>query len=260
MHEIERHRVILSEVEARPIVTVAHLADVLGASEATVRRDIGFLDKEGKLRRVRGGAEAINPPSDVSLLGRPYSVSQTINTDVKRCIAKAAVDLLSDNMSIMISGGTTTSAMSEYMRGLKLQVLTNSFSIADQLIKKSKCSVTVPSGKIHREQNIILSPFPNDISNHTYADILFIGAYGVNSHGVMETDPQIVQAVMKLINRADQRVLLVDSTKFQNRSSMIICPLSQIDIVITDDGIDNKSKEVIKAAGCRLIIVEKQKQ
>ena len=165
-----------------------------------------------------------------------------------------------ESMLNMINEGKTKLAMSEYMRGLKLQVLTNSFSIADQLIKKSKCSVTVPSGKIHREQNIILSPFPNDISNHTYADILFIGAYGVNSHGVMETDPQIVQAVMKLINRADQRVLLVDSTKFQNRSSMIICPLSQIDIVITDDGIDNKGKEVIESAGCRLIIVKKQKQ
>jgi len=260
MHEIERHRVILSEVDSRPVVTVSSLVEMLGASEATVRRDIALLDKKGLLRRVRGGAESLNPPSDASLVGRPYSVSQTLNTDVKRSIAKAATDLLTDKMSIMISGGTTTSAMAEHMRNMKLQVFTNSFVIADQLVKKSKCSVTLPSGKIHREQNIILSPYPTDITTHIFADMLFISAYGVNSHGVMETDPQIVQAVMKFINRADQRVLLVDSTKFQNRSSMIICPLSHIDIVITDDGIDNKSKDMIETAGCRLIIAGQQKQ
>lgn len=260
MHEVERHRVILSEVDNRPIVTVTELVEMLGASEATVRRDIALLDKRGLLKRVRGGAESLHPPADAALVGRPYSVNQTINTDVKRLIGQAAAELLSDKMSIMISGGTTTSAMAEFMRHMKVQVFTNSFVIADQLIKKSKCSVTVPSGKIHREQNIILSPFPNDISAHIYADYLFLSAYGVNAHGVMETDPQIVQAVMKLIDRANQRVLLVDSTKFQNRSSMIVCPLSHIDIVITDDNIDNKSKEMIESAGCRLIVVAKQKQ
>lgn len=260
MHEIERHRVILSEVESRPVVTVQHLVETLGASEATIRRDINELHKMEKLRKVRGGAEALTPPSDTSLLGRPYSVNLALNADVKREIAKAAVDLLDNSMSIMISGGTTTSAMAEFMRPMKLKVFTNSFVIAEQLIKRSKCSVTVPNGKIHREQNIILSPFPTDISNHTYADMLFIGAQGINSHGVMETDPQIVQAVMRLIDKADQRVLLVDSSKFQNRSNMIICPLSHIDIVITDDGIDSKSKEMIEAVGCRLIIVKKQKQ
>ena len=70
----------------------------------------------------------------------------------------------------------------------------------------------------------------------------------------METDPQIVQAETKLLEQAEQRVLLVDSSKFGNRSSLIVCPLNKIDIVITDDGIDQKSRKMIEDAGCKLMI------
>lgn len=259
MHEIERHRIILAEAEANPVVQVGELVDLLGSSEATIRRDINDLHNQGRLRKVRGGAEALQPPGESSLLGRPYSVNQAINSQVKREIARAAVDLLDDSMSVMISGGTTTAAMSEFLKPRKLQVLTNSFVIAQQLFSGSKCSVTVPGGKIYREQNIILSPFTNDITSQFYASVLFLGAQGVGPQGVMEADPQIVQAVMKLLNQAEKRVLVVDSSKFQKRSNLIVCPLSHIDTVITDDKIDAKSQKMIEAAGCELIIVNKNK-
>lgn len=257
MHEVERQRIILAEVEEKPIATLGYLIKLLGVSEATVRRDINELHQQGKLKKVRGGAEALHPSVNTSLVGRPYSVNQTINAKAKRAIAKAAVDLLDDGMSITISGGTTTYCMAEFMRLRKLQVLTNSFVIAEQLLKRSKCMVTLPGGNVYREQNIILSPFPNDVSSQFYASMLFIGAQGVGPQGVMEADPQIVQAVMKLMGQADRRVLLVDSSKFENRSNLIVCPLSQVDVVITDDGIDPKTRQMIEDAGCQLMIVNK---
>ncbi|WP_240316944.1 DeoR/GlpR family DNA-binding transcription regulator [Saccharospirillum mangrovi] len=255
MHEVERHRIILAEVDEKPIATLGYLVELLGASEATVRRDINELHRQGKLKKVRGGAEALHPPANTSLVGRPYSVNQMINAKAKRAIARAAVDLLEDGMSVTISGGTTTNFMAEFMRSRKLQVLTNSFVMAEQLVKRSKCVVTLPGGSVYREQNIILSPFPNDVSSRFYASMLFIGAQGVGPQGVMEADPQIVQAVMKLMDQADRRVLLVDSSKFENRSNLIVCPLSRVDIVITDDGIDPKSRKMIEDAGCQLTIV-----
>lgn len=258
MHEVERHRIILAEVEEKPIATLGYLVELLGASEATVRRDINELHNQGKLRKVRGGAEALHPPSNTALVGRPYSVNQTINARAKRAIARAAVDLLEEGSSVTISGGTTTYFMAEFMRSRRLHVLTNSFVMAEQLVKRSKCAVTLPGGNVYREQNIILSPFPNDVSSQFYASKLFIGAQGVGPQGVMEADPQIVQAVMKLLDQADQRVLLVDSSKFHNRSNLIVCPLSRIDIVITDDGIDTKSRKMIEDAGCQLTIVDTQ--
>lgn len=256
MHEIERHRIILAEAEERPVVKLSYLVNLLGASEATIRRDIGELHDQGKLKKVRGGAESLSPPNSSSLVGRPFSVSQSLNVAAKREIAREAVDLIEESSSVTISGGTTTYFMSEFMRNRKLHVMTNSFVIAEQLIKRSKCVVTLPGGSVYREQNIILSPFPNDVTSQFYASILFIGAQGVGPQGVMEADPQIVQAVMKLMNQADKRVLLVDSSKFQNRSNLIVCPLSRIDIVITDDGIDTKNKKMIEDSGCELRIVK----
>ena len=91
MHEIERHRVILREVSDRPVVTVGQLVELTGASEATIRRDIGALHVAGRLRRVRGGAEALHPPQFLGIGGRPFSVNETINTAKKRAIAREAV-------------------------------------------------------------------------------------------------------------------------------------------------------------------------
>lgn len=255
MHEIERHRIILTEVEEKPIVTLGYLVDLLGVSEATVRRDISQLHKQAKLKKVRGGAEAINPPSRTSLLGRPYSVNQSINARAKREIARAAVNLCEDAASIIINGGTTTFFMAEHLKTKKLNILTNSFVMAEHLLKHSKNTVTVPGGTVYQEQNIILSPFPNDVSSHFFATYLFLGAQGVGPQGVLEADPLIVQAEMKLINQAEKRVLLVDSSKFNNRSNLILCPLSLIDYVITDEGIDAKSRKMIEEAGCQLIVV-----
>ena len=84
MHEVERHRIILAEVEEKPIATLGYLVELLGASEATVRRDINELHQQRKLKKVRGGAEALHPPSNTALVGRPYSVNQTINATAKR--------------------------------------------------------------------------------------------------------------------------------------------------------------------------------
>ena len=90
MHEKERHRIILSAVQDRPVVTVQELVALTDSSEATIRRDIAQLHVQKKLRRVRGGAESIHPPQFVGLAGRPFSVNETINIAQKRAIAQKA--------------------------------------------------------------------------------------------------------------------------------------------------------------------------
>lgn len=70
----------------------------------------------------------------------------------------------------------------------------------------------------------------------------------------MEADPLIIQAEQKLIGQADEIVLLVDSTKFENRSSLVLCPLSRIDVLITDEGISDRAAAMIEAADIKLIV------
>lgn len=256
MLETERHRIILSAVQERPVVTVADICALTGASEATVRRDIATLHMAKKLRRVRGGAEAITPPQFVGINARPFAVNQTINIDEKRAIAQAAVDLCDDGDAIIVNGGTTTFQMVHPLTAKRLQVFTNSFPIAEHLLKQSKNTVMLPAGAIYREQNIILSPFDEDGSNHFYARRMFMGCRGLGPLGLMEGDPLLVQAEQKLINQADELIVLADSSKFHQRSSLLLCPLSRIHTVITDDGIDDRSAKMLAAAEIRLIVAE----
>ncbi|WP_195818587.1 DeoR/GlpR family DNA-binding transcription regulator [Roseobacter sp. MH60115] len=256
MHEKERHTIILSAVEERPVVTVSDLCNMTGASEATIRRDIATLHQEKLLRRVRGGAEALSPPQFVGLAGRPFSVNETMRIEEKQAIAAAAVELCDDGDAIIINGGTTTFQMVHPLAGRRMQVFTNSFPIAEHLLKHSKNTVMLSGGTIYREQNIILSPFDNDVTRNFCARRMFMGAQGLGPLGLMEADPLLIQAEQKLIGQADELVVLVDSTKFEQRSSLVLCPLSRITTVITDDQISDKAAAMLDAAEVKLIVAQ----
>ncbi|WP_319544364.1 DeoR/GlpR family DNA-binding transcription regulator [Ruegeria conchae] len=256
MHEKERHRVILSAVQDRPVVTVADLCNLTDASEATIRRDIATLDAERKLKRVRGGAEALNPPQFVGLAGRPFAINETMRTREKQAIARAAVEICEDGESIIINGGTTTFQMVHPLASRRMQVFTNSFPIAEHLLKHSKNTVMLSGGVIYREQNIILSPFENDVTRNFYARRVFMGAQGLGPLGLMEADPLLIQAEEKLIGQADELIVLVDSSKFENRSSLVLCPLNRITTVITDESISDSAAAMLEAADVNLIVAE----
>ena len=254
MHESERHGIILSAVQERPVVTVAEFCALTGASEATIRRDIAALHMQRKLRRVRGGAEAIAPPPFLGLAGHPFAMNETLHIAQKRAIAAAAVDLCEDGEPIIINGGTTTFQMVHPLASRRLQVFTNSFPIAEHLLKHSKNTVMIAGGAIYREQKIILSPFQNDVTQNFYARRLFLGAHGIGRLGVMEADPLLIQAEEKLIGQADEVVVMVDSSKFRSRSSLVLCRLERIDVLITDEGIDDAAAAMLEGAGVRLIV------
>jgi len=256
MHEKERHGIILSAVQDRPVVTVADLCALTEASEATTRRDIAALHLQKKLRRVRGGAEAISTAPFVGLAGRPFAINETMHAPEKQAIARAAVDLCDDGDSIIINGGTTTFQLVHPLASRRCQIFTNSFPIAEHLLKHSKNTIMLSGGAIYREQNIILSPFDNDVTRNFYARRMFMGAQGLGPIGLMEADPLLIQAEQKLIHQADELVVLVDSSKFENRSSLVLCPLDRITTVITDDKITDKAAAMLGAAGVEVIVAQ----
>jgi DeoR family ulaG and ulaABCDEF operon transcriptional repressor len=254
MHENERHRIIISAVEGKPVATVLELVELTESSEATIRRDIATLHVQKKLRRVRGGAESINPPQFVGLAGRTYSVNETINASQKRAIANAAVQLCDDGDAIIINGGTTTSQMVHPLAAKRMQVFTNSFPIAEHLLKHSKNTIMLSGGVIYREQNIILSPFENDVTRNFYAKRMFMGAQGLCALGLMEADPLIIQAEQKLINQSEELIVLADSSKFKARTSLILCALERITTIITDESIRDEDRTMLDKAGVNLVV------
>ena len=254
MHESERYLLILSVLRERPVATVKELVVLTKSSEATIRRDISVLHQRSKLRKIRGGVEALHPPT-MGLSGRPFTYNSNFNIGKKRAIAEAAVAMCEDNEAIIINGGTTTFQMVHFLANRHMQVFTNSLPIADHLLNNSKNMVVVPGGTIYREQNIILSPFENDGSKHFSARKMFMGAQGVSTLGIMEVDPLVIQAEEKLINQADDLIILVDSDKFARRSSLVLCPLTRASTIITDDGINDEMRNMIEQSGVNLIVV-----
>lgn len=256
MHERQRHSAILRAVSERDLVTVAEFVDMLGASPATIRRDLNQLEASGQLRKVHGGAEALEPVEAKTIDGNSFRNREPRHADRKQAIAEAAAALVADGESIIVNGGTTTLRMSDHLAGRGLQILTNSFAMASQLVALGGNRVVLPGGEIYADQNIILSAYERDtVIDHFYASKLFMGAHAIRSHGLIETDPLLIKGEQKLIRQTEELIVLADSSKFEPRGSLIFCPLERIDRLITDDEAPAEALEMLDRAGVDVIIV-----
>ncbi len=261
MHERERWQVIKAMLRESALVRVADVCRATGASEASVRRDFARLAETGVATRVHGGLEAIpgtpsSLPDAPALATRSFEISQTLNVAAKRAIAKAAVELCDDGEAIIINGGTTTFEMGAFLRERRLKVLTNSYPLAEALIHDSKCRVALPGGEVYREQKLIVSPFEEDAIQHYSASRMFMSAISIGPLGVVEGDPLIARAETKLLKRADKLIVLADSSKFVARGSLVVCPLSRIDTLITDGAAPATALDMLAEAGVRTLIAE----
>ncbi|MCZ8370542.1 MAG: DeoR/GlpR family DNA-binding transcription regulator [Porphyrobacter sp.] len=253
MHAAERQKRILEALRPTGFVSYRDLEILLDASPATIRRDLARMDDEGAIARVHGGAK-LPDSGNASLLGTPFDQNITRHLSAKQAIGKAAAMLCAPGEGVMIDGGTTTLQMCPHLDGLGLQVLTNSLHIVNALLPQAGTRILLPSGAVFREQNIILAPAGEDSMPRFHAPRLFMGAAAVGPQGAMQADPVLVAAERRLIDRADEVILLVDSSKFVSRSGTIVCGLDEVDILITDAGIDAVSRAMIERAGTQLII------
>jgi DeoR family transcriptional regulator, ulaG and ulaABCDEF operon transcriptional repressor len=256
MHERERWQRILTLVRECRVVRVVTLMDQLHASSATLRRDLVKLEEMGQLKRVHGGAEAIEAAQQSHLATRPFGLSQTLNAERKRAVAKAAADMCSDGDSIIINAGSTTSFMAEFLRHRRMQILTNSVPISLELISTSDNRIVLPGGEVYREQGIILSPFDEDAIQHFTASRMFMSCYAITQMGIIEGDPLIARAEAKLLTRAEKLIVIADSSKFEQRGSMAVCPLSRVSTLITDSGAPAATLNTVRAAGVEVIVLD----
>lgn len=237
-------------------MAITELVEVLGASEATVRRDVNAMAEAGRLRRIRGGVESLTPRHEAHLVGVPFELSRGIAVAQKRAIARQAAALIEDGDSIIIGGGSTTFALVEFLRDRQLDILTNSMPIVSQLFANSRNRLMIPGGTLFREQNIVLNPYEQDATEHFWGQKLFSSCYGLSRYGLTETDPLIVQAQTKLLKRADELIVLADSGKFRQHSSMVVAPLERINTLITDSDATSEQLEPFRACGIRVIVAE----
>lgn len=209
-----------------------------------------------QVRRVHGGIEAIEAAQQTNLSTRSFGANQILNAERKRLVAEAAAALCKDGESIIINAGSTTWFMAAYLRHHRMQILTNSFPIAMELIRNGNNRIVLPGGEVFREQGIILSPFDDDAIQHFAATRMFMSCCSISTFGVIEGDPLIARAEAKLLSRAEKLVVLVDSSKFEARGSIAVCNLSRVHTLITDDSAPPHLLARARSEGVEVIVVQ----
>ncbi len=261
-HAAEREQAILDLLTRHRFITFRDLEREIEASPATLRRDLERLAAEGRITRMHGGARLVEErpgaaPSNTSgLQGVPFHENIARHPAQKRVIGRAAAALCTAGEAVMIDGGSTTLQMCSHLDGLNLQVLTNSLHIVSALLTQPGTRVQVPGGTVFREQNIILSAGGDDLMPRFHAPKLFMGAAAVGPHGLMQPDIVLVASERRLIDRAEELVVLVDSSKFLGPSGNVVCDLQEIDVVVTDSAIERPHREMLLAAGVKIVIAD----
>jgi len=265
MHSAERERLILEYLDRNGFVSFQDLERRVEASPATIRRDLERLTSAGLITRVRGGAKRAPGKSNTAqnlvpldslrpgLTGVPFHENIHRNRAQKEAIGRAAARLCNAGEAIMIDGGSTTLQMCPHLADLNMQVLTNSLHIVNALLMQPGTRVLVPAGQVFREQNIILSAAGDDGMPRFHAPKLFMGAASVGAAGLMQADIILVGAERGLMDRADEIIVLVDSTKFDGPSGHVVCPLEDIDVIVTDAGVAPEHAQMLERAGVRLV-------
>ena len=255
----KRRKRLLKLLAEHHSVTVQQLVDSLNASPATVRRDISWLAARNLLTRTRGGAENLQQKKkSFALSSETFQNNIQCYAERKRAIARYACSMCSDGETIIINGGTTTFMMAEFLVDKQLTILTNSFLMAERLLVSSENEIILPGGKVYREQNVILSPFDNDITQHHYAAKMFMSVYGLSLLGLMEADPLLIQAEKRLISQAEELIVLADSSKFAKKAGLILCGLNRVSTVVTDTNATDNAVQLLEESGVKVITVGRE--
>lgn len=263
MHSAEREKLILECLHDRGFISFQDLETRMKASPATIRRDLARLTDEGLITRVRGGAKlagasktkvSAKEASRRGLLGVPFHENINRNRRQKEAVGREAAKLCKAGEAVMIDGGSTTLQMCQHLGGLNLQVLSNSLHIVNALQAQPGVRLLVPAGQVFQEQSIILSAAGDDGMSRFHAPKLFMGAASLAPAGLMQADIILVAAERRFIERADEIVVLVDSSKFGGVSGHVVCPLEEIDIVVTDSGVSAEHIKMLEKAKIKVII------
>lgn len=253
MYAPERHQQILATARANGRVDVTGLAKELSVTPETVRRDLTALERRGVLRRVHGGA------IPVERLGIEPGVADREGRSAgqKERIARAALDELPEGGSIILDAGTTTVRLAELLpTDRELTVVTHSVPVAGILISRPNITLHLLGGVVRGRTLAAVGDWTRAQVAEVYADVAFMGTNGISVERGLTT-PDIAEAAVKraLIDAARRTVVLADHTKFGREEFARVAPLSDIDTVITDVGLDVELAADIENAGPRLVVV-----
>jgi DeoR/GlpR family transcriptional regulator of sugar metabolism len=229
---------------------VLELAEALGVSASTVRRDLKEMDDRGLVTRVHGGASVVDNDLEPALSSRSATHSEQ-----KKRIGRAAARLVPDSATILITGGTTTEAMLPHLaEHSNLTVLTNGLSIAYHLARYPEISVVVLGGVLRHEEMSLLGPIAEQVLGDFHVDFAFFSAFGIDPvTGLSAANVTEAGTDRRILQHATSLVAMVDSSKFGKRGPVRVADFDHLRYLITDEDAPADALDAIRQRGVDLI-------
>jgi DeoR family transcriptional regulator, aga operon transcriptional repressor len=246
----ERLDRILARLASDGSVSVRELTGSLGASSATIRRDLSLLEEQKLLSRSHGGAVG-----NGVLYELPVRYRGGQRAEDKGRIADAAAGRIADAQTVGLTGGTTTTEVARRLRDRELTVVTNAVNIASELVVSETIRLVVTGGVARPQSYELIGPFAERTLEGLNVDVMFLGVDGVTAAGVTTHDEIEAQTNRKMVERAARVIVVCDSSKLGRSALSSICPLAEIDELITDVGASAEQLEAVRAAGVEVVQV-----
>jgi DeoR family transcriptional regulator of aga operon len=252
MRQAERIGAIVEELATSGSVSVAELAANLGASLATIRRDLELLEDQRMLIRNHGGAVGQGV-----LYELPLRYKSARHQEEKRRIAAAAASRVTDGSAIGLTGGTTTTEVARSLvERAGLTVVTNALNIASELAIRPNLKLVVTGGHARPESYELVGPLAEQSLRGLNLDVVFIGADGVSEDAGLTTHHEVeAHTNLALIERAAHVIAVADSSKIGRIAFAKICGLERIHELITDAGAEPGALRSIRDAGVEVATV-----
>ena len=228
---VQRQSDILALARECGRISVETIARRFRVTVQTARRDLAALCARGHLARVHGGAV---PSIGSSHIG--YGARRALNAAAKARIGRACAAQVPDGTSVFVDVGTTCEAVAEALGGRRgLMVVTNNLNAATVLARNAQAEVILAGGVLRRADGALLGEMTLDFLRPFKLDVAIIGASAIDPEGdLLDFDPGRIRVSQALIEKARQRILVSDSSKFARAAPLRIGSLAEIETFVTD--------------------------
>jgi DeoR/GlpR family transcriptional regulator of sugar metabolism len=250
----DRRGKLLEVIRTKGFASLPALAETLGVSESTVRRDLDFLEESGVAQRTHGGVFYTGPSPKLV----HFDQRQALNWDKKRQIAVAASRLIEDNETILLDGGSTTYELAQLLVGRPLQVVTNSLPVANLFTSSDAADLVLVGGYVHAKTGVSIGPYANQMLSGLNVRRAVISVAGINERGCYNSNLLLVETERAMMQSAEEVIVVADSTKLGHTSLAQLCELTQIDVLVTDHEIPAEWQQRLAEANVKLVVGENQ--
>ncbi len=244
----ERLELILSHLAKDSKVHFAEMSHLLNVSEDTVRRDIKELNEQGLLRAVRGGAISH------SAIPHHYRDREKYDVGQKKRIAEKAIPFIKNGQTIFMDGGTSVLAVAQMIpKDLKVTVVTNSFPVADVLEDHPNADVIFAGGRLYKTAFTTIGHETIQTIRNVRANLYFMGVSSLNTLGLTGKSYEDVQVKKTMAEMSAQVVALSTLAKINTGQAFYICPLTDIDAIITEADPNSEELDAYRNMGLKII-------